>query len=145
MPVDFEAGGSWLDRLVEAGFDPGQPAVVASTGVMMYLTKETNADTLRQIASLAPGTTLAATFMLPLELIEPDERPGLEGAARGAKAAGTPFVSFYSPEEILAVARDAGFGDVRHVSPAMLNERYFAGRTDGLRASSGEQFLVATT
>ena len=145
VPVDFEAGGSWLDRLVETGFDPGRPAVVASTGVMMYLTKETNADTLRQIASLAQGTTLAATFMLPLELIEPDERPGLEGAARGAKAAGTPFVSFYSPEEILAVARDAGFGDVRHVSPAMLNERYFAGRTDGLRASSGEQFLVATT
>jgi hypothetical protein len=27
----------------------------------------------------------------------------------------------------------------------MLNERYFAGRTDGLRTSSGEELLVAVT
>ena len=46
---------------------------------------------------------------------------------------------------MLALARDAGFTDARHVSAAMLNERYFADRTDGLRSSSGEEFLVATT
>jgi methyltransferase (TIGR00027 family) len=33
VPVDFEAGGSWWDRLVAPGFDPGQPAVIVSTGV----------------------------------------------------------------------------------------------------------------
>jgi methyltransferase (TIGR00027 family) len=55
VPVDFEAGQSWLDGLVGAGFDAGQPAVVASTGVSMYLTKAANAATLRQIAALAPG------------------------------------------------------------------------------------------
>jgi O-methyltransferase involved in polyketide biosynthesis len=33
VPVDFEAGGSWWERLKTAGFDAGQPAVVASTGV----------------------------------------------------------------------------------------------------------------
>jgi hypothetical protein len=31
------------------------------------------------------------------------------------------------------------------VSGAMLNERYFAGRADGLRMSTGEDLLVATT
>jgi methyltransferase (TIGR00027 family) len=40
VPVDFEAGGSWWDQLAAAGFDPGRPAVVVSTGVSMYLTKE---------------------------------------------------------------------------------------------------------
>jgi hypothetical protein len=40
---------------------------------------------------------------------------------------------------------DAGFADVRHVSGASLAERYFSGRADGLRPSSGEDFLVATT
>jgi O-methyltransferase involved in polyketide biosynthesis len=35
--VDFEAGDSWRDRLAGGGFDPGQPAVVVSTGVTMYL------------------------------------------------------------------------------------------------------------
>jgi len=63
----------------------------------------------------------------------------------GARASGTPFISFFSPGEMLALARDAGFRDVRHVSAAMLNDRYFTGRTDGLRMSSGEDFLVATT
>jgi methyltransferase (TIGR00027 family) len=43
------------------------------------------------------------------------------------------------------LAREAGFAQVRHVSAAELNERYFSGRADGLRTSSGEELLVATT
>ena len=43
------------------------------------------------------------------------------------------------------MARQAGFKDARHVSAAMLNERYFAARTDDLRTASGEGLLVATT
>src|SRR6202790_795087 len=46
VPVDFEAGGSWWDQVAADGFDPAQPAVVVSTGVTMYLTKEANAATL---------------------------------------------------------------------------------------------------
>src|SRR5882757_1563346 len=65
VPVDFEAGGSWWEELAAAGFDPGQPAVVVSTGVSMYLTKEANAATLGQIAGLAPASTFAMTFLLP--------------------------------------------------------------------------------
>src|SRR5207302_4515761 len=40
VPVDFEANGSWWEQLSAAGFDPGQPAVVVSTGVTMYLTND---------------------------------------------------------------------------------------------------------
>src|SRR6185369_2474400 len=59
VPVDFEAGGSWWEELTAAGFETRAPAVVVSTGVSMYLTKEANLATLRQIAALAPVTTLA--------------------------------------------------------------------------------------
>ncbi len=76
VPVDFESGESWWEGLRAAGFDASEPAVVASTGVSMYLTK-------------------------------------------AAKA--------------------------RHISAAALNQRYFAGRTDGLQTSTGEELLVATT
>jgi methyltransferase (TIGR00027 family) len=144
VPVDFEAGGSWWDQLAAAGFDPGQPAVVASTGVSMYLTKDANAATLRQIAALAPGSTLAMTFQLPLELLEPEDRPGRQAAENGARAGGTPFLSFFTPPEMLTLARDAGFKDSRHVSADTLNERYFAGRPDGLRMAR-EDLLVAAT
>lgn len=146
VPVDFEAGDHWPQRLADAGFDAHKPAVVASTGVSMYLTKEAVAATLRQVAALAPGSTFAMTFLVPFELADPDVRPGLEIAAKGARAAGTPFLSFFAPDDLLAMAREAGFQKAEHISGAALAQRYFAGRTDGLRPpSSGEDLLVTST
>jgi methyltransferase (TIGR00027 family) len=145
VPVDFEAGDAWWERLAASGFDARRPAVVASAGVSMYLTKDAIAATLRQVAALAPGSTLAMTFLLPIELADPEVRPGLERAAEGARASGTPFISFFTPTEMLALAREAGFRDVQHVSAAALGQRYFAGRTDGLRPpNNSEELLVAT-
>jgi methyltransferase (TIGR00027 family) len=146
VPVDFEAGDAWWERLAAAGFDSARPAVVASTGVSMYLTREAILSTLRQIAALAPGSTLAMSFMLPIELADPEMRPGIERAAAGARANGTPFISFFTPAEALQLGRDAGFRDVQHVSAAALAQRYFAGRTDGLRPPNNcEELLVAST
>ena len=146
VPVDFEAGDAWWQRLAAAGFDARQSAVVASTGVSMYLTKEAIAATLRQVAALAPASTLAMTFLLPLELADPEVRPGLQLAEKGARASGTPFISFFTPTEMLTLAREAGFREVQHVSAASLTQRYFAGRTDGLRPpNNSEELLAATT
>ena len=79
VPVDFEAGGSWWDQLAAAGFDARQPALVVSTGVTMYLSRDATAATMRQFAEhLAPGSTLAMTFLLPTELLDPRDRAGLE-------------------------------------------------------------------
>ena len=145
VPVDFETGDAWWGRLAAAGFDPKLPAVVASTGVSMYLTREAILTTLRQIAQLAAGTTLVMSFLLPIELADPEVRPGIERAVAGARAAGTPFLSFFTPEQMLALARDAGFRDVQHVSAASLGDRYFADRSDGLRPpNNSEELLVAT-
>ena len=145
VPLDFEASECWWQQLSVAGFDPGQPAVVVSTGVTMYLTKDATAATLREVAGLAPGSTLAMTFLLPAELLDDADRSGLQVSEKGARASGTPFISFYTPPEMLTLAREAGFKDVRHVPGTMLAERYFADRTDDLRPSSGEDLLLATT
>ena len=145
VPVDFEAGDPWWEGLAAAGFDAGQPAVAASTGVSMYLTKDAIAATLCQVAALASGSTFAMTFLLPLELAEPEVHPGLQQAEKGARASGTPFISFFTPAEMLTLARDAGLKEVQHVSAARLAQRYFAGRTDGLRPpNNSEEFLVAS-
>jgi methyltransferase (TIGR00027 family) len=146
VPVDFEAGESWQQRLADTGFDATKPAVIVSTGVSMYLSTEANAATLRQVANLAPGSTFATTFILPLEMADPDVRPGLELAARAAQASGTPFISFYTPAEILALAGEAGFREARHVPASQLTRNYFTGRTDGLRPpDNAEELLLATT
>lgn len=147
VPVDFEAGEPWRRRLTDAGFDAAQPAVIVSTGVSMYLSKEANLAALRNVAAMmAPGSTFAMTFLLPLEYADPDVRPGLEMAEKGARASGTPFISFFTPPEMLALAREAGFSGIEHVSAAVLAERYFSGRADGLRPpNNAEELLVATT
>jgi methyltransferase (TIGR00027 family) len=146
VPVDFEAGAAWAPALVTAGFDAARPVVVASTGVSMYLSKEAIAATLREVATFASGSTLAMTFLLPLELADPELRPGLERAVEGARASGTPFLSFFTPAEMLALARESGFRRAEHVSAATLAQRYFAGRTDGLRPpNNAEELLLATT
>jgi methyltransferase (TIGR00027 family) len=144
VPVDFEAAESWIQQLTAAGFAAQKSAVVASTGVAMYLTKQTTAATLREVASLAAGSTLVMSFLLPVELVEPEERFGLEAAQRGAKANGTPFISFFTPDEMVGMARDAGFSRAHVVPPAEIVRRYFAGRSDGLHPGSSEQLLVAT-
>jgi methyltransferase (TIGR00027 family) len=145
VPVDFESGVSWRHALAAAGFDASKPAVVVSTGVSMYLTEEANRVALREVATLAPGSALAMTFLLPLELADPEVRPSLEMAARGAQASGTPFISFFTPARILALATEAGFTDARHVSADALAHRYFAERTDALRPPrNAEELLIAT-
>jgi methyltransferase (TIGR00027 family) len=146
VPVDFEAGEDWREPLVAAGFDPTRPSIIASTGVSMYLTREAIEATLRTVATFASGSMLAMTFMLPIEMTDPAVRPGIEAAAKGARAAGTPFISFFTPMEMLDLARAAGFPEVQHVSADEIALRYFSNRSDGLRPpSNSEEFLIATT
>lgn len=146
VPVDFERGDAWLAHLADAGFDAAAPAVISSMGVSMYLSRDAIASTLRDVASLAVGSTLVLSFMLPIELAEPEMQHGIDAAARGARANGTPWVSFFRPEEMLALAHAAGFRVVQHVSADALTERYFSGRADGMRPpSNSEELLVATT
>lgn len=146
VPVDFEAGDAWLDRLVAAGFDTSRPTILASLGVSMYLTRDAVAAVLRQVAALSSGSTFIMSFMVPIDQVDPEIRPGVERAAQGARANGTPWLSFFTPAEMLALAREVGFGSVQHVSSGMLAERYFSGRSDGLRPpNSAEDLLVAAT
>ena len=146
VSVNFEMQEAWRARLIASGFDSAKPAVVAATGVSMYLTKDANKAMLKEVAALAPRTTFVMSFMLPIEMADPEARPGIERAAAGAKANGTPFLSFFTPDEVMSLAKSAGFREVQHVSAEALTQRYFADRTDGLRVPrNSEELLVATT
>lgn len=144
VPVDFEVS-SWWNELIKAGFNPGKPAVIACTGVTLYLTKDAIISTLKQIAALAPGSTLAMAFYLPIELLDEEDQPMQEIAEKGAREAGTPFVSFFTPSEVLFLAQSAGFDHAEIISTSNIRNLYFSGRTDGLIPASGEIFLLAST
>jgi methyltransferase (TIGR00027 family) len=145
VPVNFETNPNWLQALSNAGFDIHEPAIIASTGVSMYLTHDAIRETLQQVATLAPGSTLAMSFLLPMELLNTEERRLYEMAMKGAAAAGTPFISFFTPEQMRELSIQAGFKNAQIVSGDDLAARYFAGRKDGLVPSNAEQILVAST
>ena len=144
VPVDFEKSSWWLE-LHKAGFDKDKPAVVVCTGVTLYLTKEAIAATLRQLAMLAAGSVVAISFYLPMDLLDEEDRFLQEIAEKGARQAGTPFLSFFSPEQTLNLGKEAGFKEVSTVATGDIEHLYFSNRADGLKPASGEVFLIAGT
>jgi methyltransferase (TIGR00027 family) len=143
VPVDFETS-SWWDELLKKGFHIDQTSFVSCTGVTLYLTKKSILNTLRKLTLLAPGSTIAIAFYLPLELLEEEDKPLMEMAIKGAAAADTPFLSLYPVEEIIQLAEEAGFKKITIISTKDMTGKYFTARTDNLEPASGEFFLVAT-
>jgi methyltransferase (TIGR00027 family) len=144
VPVNFESGDSWVEAIATAGFDVTRASVIASNGVTQYISVDALKATMRVAAALAPGTTFVCTFILPVDLIDPDERALRASTEERAAARGFPWISFYAPDEMLSLAKAAGFDEVHHVPASELDERYFVARPDGLRAASGEHLVVAT-
>ena len=85
------------------------------------------------------------TFYLPIELLDEEDKPMQKIAEKGARAAETPFVSFFTPNEILALAREAGFKKAETISTKDMEQYYFQNRADYLLPATGEAFLLATT
>ncbi|MCO5144282.1 MAG: class I SAM-dependent methyltransferase [Oligoflexia bacterium] len=141
VAVDFEAKESWWKKLISSGFDPENPSIIASLGLSMYLTRETILETLQMMAKLKKGSTFIMTFLLPLEMVRSEDRLGYERSIKGAEKSGTPFISFFTPEEMLAMAKQAGFTNVEHTSTLAME--YFVNRKDALMPSSGEELLIA--
>lgn len=145
VPVDFEARVDWSERIVAAGFDIARPAVVSALGVSMYLGRDANGELLQQVAGLAPGSTLVMSFLLPPEGDDAEERALRQAAEQRTREAGTPFVTAFEPGELVELARASGFREARHISAADLTERYFRGRSDGLKPLGSEALLVASS
>ena len=143
VPVNFETS-SWWEQLLKAGFDTKRQALIACTGVSLYLTKEVITSTLNQAAKLVSGSKLAMTFYLPMRLLDEEDKPMQEIAEKGAREAGTPMVSFFTPDEILTFADKAGFKESYTISTKDMIQYYFTNRTDNLLPASGEVFLLAT-
>jgi methyltransferase (TIGR00027 family) len=144
VSANFETS-SWWKELLKAGFDISNPTIVSCTGVSLYLTKDAIISTLNQIATLAPGSKLAMSFYLPMELIDEEDKSLQKIAEKGARGAGTPFLSFFVPNQILALAHESGFKEAKIISTKDLEQLYFMNRTDQLLPASGEVFLLATT
>ncbi|MCG3175265.1 MAG: hypothetical protein MOGMAGMI_00187 [Candidatus Omnitrophica bacterium] len=143
VPVDLVQDARWVEGLIGAGYAVDQAAVVAAAGLSMYLERPALLGLLGRSARLAPGSTLVMSYLVPLDRVDEEERQDRQSTEKFARAAGTPFVGCYAPEEMRELVLRAGFARVRTVSGKDLERMFFAGRSDGLRPSSSEELVVA--
>ena len=143
VAVDFEQG--WWNELIQAGFNPTLPAVVVSTGVTMYLTLDANLKMFTQMTKLASGSSFITTYVLPVELVEPEHQAGFKASMQGAEKSGHPFISLFRPEEIEGLFRQSGFKHIEAISSKNLAQQYFQNRHDGFTLSSGEEIIIGQT
>jgi methyltransferase (TIGR00027 family) len=132
-PCDFETMRI-SQALDQAGFVPTRPALVAWLGVTQYLTAEAIHSTLEWAASLATRSHIVPTHVVP----------GDEASARRKRFAkmGIAFETFFTPEEIERLLRQAGFDEVVHLDPTAAQQEYFQGRDDGLEAPTVERLVT---
>lgn len=132
VPVDFEQQ-TLAEELHASKHRSTMPTFVSWLGVTMYLTEEAIFETLRYIASFAPGSEIVFQYVLSDALLDNESRRLTAMLKAATAACGEPFVSAFEPAALAAQVKALGFQQVWDVGPEEANTRYFAGRTDGLR------------
>lgn len=145
VPVDFSKD-SLKEKLLEKGFEPNLPTFTAILGVTYYLTLPVFEQTLKIISELSPeGSKLIFDF--------PDERtfseelkknaPRVQELADVTEKLGEPMLHGFSTEEVKQALERNAFELASHYRPETIQDLYFEGRSDGLKAYENVHFIVA--
>ena len=73
VPINFEQQ-TLAEGLRASGHRPELPTFVSWLGVTMYLTEEAVFETLRYVASLAPGSEIVFEYSLPESRLDEENR-----------------------------------------------------------------------
>jgi methyltransferase (TIGR00027 family) len=135
VPLDFEHK-ALAEGLAEAGFDAGSAAFFSWLGVVPYLTLEAFRATLGVIGQLPASSAVGFDYSVAPEILSPVGRTAFDRLSNRVAAAGEPLQLFFTPDEMEAELRRAGFHRYEQVDSDQLNDLYFKGRTDGLKLSA---------
>ena len=93
----------------------------------MYLTPDAIAQTLTTIAQGAAGTRVVLTYNQPDRVLD-DHALRVTSAMRAIAAGfGEPFVTLFTSDEVDALLREHGFGEMEHVGREEARAKYFDG------------------
>jgi len=149
--VDFERD-SFVQRLVEGGFDPGQRSFVFWLGVSMYLTEATVDATLTDVAGWTGGGEIVFDYAEPPhEEMSEQGRAARETLRARVAAVGEPFLSALVPQALHARLSELGYSAIEDLAPLDLAERFLgpeiaaAARAAGAGGRGGGHVLFART
>ena len=142
VSLDFEHK-TLADGLREFGLDLTAPAFFSWLGVAPYLTLDAFRATIATITKFPAGSAVTFDYAFPRESLTPARRAVFDRLADRVAAAGEPFRLFFTPDQVEAELRRAGFHRIEQVDHDGLNDLYFQNRADGLKLSpSGIGMLV---
>ena len=142
VTVDF-AHQSLTERLLNSGFDRTKSTVFTLEGVTQYISKEAFNSSMKEMSRLCQKTSSIFALSFVNELLNknpedcfgrgylnPEKKANLIKKL-SAKAAGEPWISFYSTEEIEGLLSENGYSIKENVTLEDLNSLYFGpvGRT----------------
>jgi methyltransferase (TIGR00027 family) len=132
---DFETE-SIEDVLTRLPYASDSPAVFASMGVSMYLSREALDTTLRSIgASAAPGGEVIFDYLDARAMETFGDVEGVRSNIEHVRRLGEPVRSAMDAQSVSEDMGRLGFEVVRDLGPDQLDGLYFSGRLDDLRAS----------
>jgi methyltransferase (TIGR00027 family) len=136
VPVDF-AEQDLEQALVASGLDLGKPTFFSWLGVAPYLERPAIDALLGFVADAsATGGGIVFDYFVPPHTQPLMVRLMLALRRWRLKKIGEPWRTHFDPAELVAQLKALGFRDVTDFTPALINERYFAGREDGLKVGS---------
>jgi methyltransferase (TIGR00027 family) len=133
VPCDFEVT-TVSEALAKSDFDPDSPAFISWLGVTQYITVEATTATLEWAASRPAGSEIVFTY------VEGNQHAVSVRESLMSKVGG---LTYYTPEEMVALVRKAGFSQIEHMTEERANELFFRDRTDGLIAPQSQRLLSA--
>lgn len=140
-PVDFERE-TVADCLARSSFARDRTAFFNWMGTVPYLTREAVFNTLNSLASFAcPGSEIVFEYTIPLGFFDPQARKAHEKGQRYVSRRGEPWIFFADPRQLPGEIEQCGYQVIENVSPTEMEERYLAGRKDGLHTSSVVYFV----
>jgi methyltransferase (TIGR00027 family) len=141
VPTDFEEQ-PLRSALQSSGFQAGEITFFSWLGVTPYLTAEAAMATLAFIGSLPEGSGVVFDYAVERSSLDAVEQMAMDALASRVASAGEPFRLYLDPRALDRMLGAAGFHEIEDLGPAQIDERYFAGRTDGLRVAAELAHLV---
>lgn len=143
VPVDFTKE-DLATVLRASAFDPTVPCFCSWLGVTYYLPREALFATLRSFAAVAaPGGAIVFDF-INKAAFEPGNADAHAKRAREiTQRAGEPMQTALDPQTLATELADVGLELVECLSPAEIQTRFFAGRTERYKAPTHTWFAKA--
>jgi methyltransferase (TIGR00027 family) len=137
-PVDFTKE-SLGEALRESSYDPQAKSFFSWLGVTMYLTRDEVSTTLRSITDVAPvGSTVIFDYF-----VADEATPHMQEMRENLRKIGEPIKTAFDPSKLASDLANLGFRLHENLSPPVIQERYFQGRTDGYNACENVHYAWA--